>query len=82
MVDVRNRVLFDFYADGPAMVDQEIDRLALEFFGRANEQSKAARSTFTSTLFGTYPSRPERVELGLDPDAGVDRLAGKGVVAR
>lgn len=37
MLVVRNRVLFDFYADGPRMDVPAIDRLALDFFARSND---------------------------------------------
>jgi hypothetical protein len=37
MLAVRNRLLFDFYADGPRMDVDAINRLALDFFARSND---------------------------------------------
>ncbi len=36
MITVRNRLLFDFYADGQTMSLPQVDRLALDFFARAD----------------------------------------------
>jgi hypothetical protein len=39
MITVRNRLLFDFYTDGQTMSLPQVDRLALDFFARADTAS-------------------------------------------